>query len=139
MTRGKKDASRPSAWLRTLHQARLEFQRLRAGMAALKCDRETAWDLEFAQGSSQLKDEDRKPCWKATFVKAQIGDFGRVELPEYWDHAGGNSDDGDHHLLWCTPCQSREKLRPSFVAAKSRLAHLKGALWGFAKREAEKV
>lgn len=125
-------------YLRTLHQAGLEFQRLRAEMAAFECQHELAaeladlvylaedFDFDAVDRRPQPSSGDRKPCWKGQ-----------------WKHRGPDGD-GEYVTLgqkrggWCTPCQSREKLRPSFVAAKSRLAHLKGALWGFAKREAER-
>ena len=111
--------------------------------------------LDRAGCEYQFKPEDFTACWKATYVpevrgdygrwKATYvpevrGDYGRIEQEAYWDHAGGNAEDGEnHHLLWCGPCQKRETIRKGLAPARRRLAGLKSAIWAAAKKCAEEV
>lgn len=144
-----------------MHHARQEVLRIEREMRACVCQRELAVDicqsrtepdpdavfsigeplfLDRAGSEYQFKAEDFTPCWKATFVPEVRGDYGRIEQSAYWDHAGGNAEDGEnHHLLWCDPCQKRERIRAGLAPARRRLAGLKTELWRIAKRLAEKA
>lgn len=109
------------------HAARMEVRRIEREMRACVCARE--FDDDHPQ---------EKPCWKAVYISEVRGDWGRIEQEAYWDHAGGNAEDGEnHHLLWCEPCQKRESLRPQREPARRRLAGLKSAIWAAAKKCAE--
>ena len=110
--------------LASAHQARMEVERIRREMRACQCEREAD------EQSRQIK-----PCWKASFIPEVRGDWGRIECAAYWDHAGGNAEDGEnHHLLWCGPCQTRETIRKGLEPARRRLAGLKSAIWQAAKK-----
>jgi hypothetical protein len=117
-----------TALLADAHRARMEVQRIEREMRACQCQREDT-------------DAQDAPCWKATWNPPEYDtsmDAPRLAFPGYWDHAGGNADDGkNHHLLWCKPCQQREKLRAGLEPARRRLAGLKSAIWAAAKRAAE--
>lgn len=99
-----------------LAHAKMERDQLRQVMRWLSCEREH-------QGQG-------KPCWKATWEPEQRGDFGRIEFSGYWDHAGGNDDDGENHWLhWCRPCQLRERVRPAYRSAVVAYGNALRAFW----------
>lgn len=109
------------------HRARMEVRRIEAEMRACKCDRE--FDDDHPQDA---------PCWKGTYIPDVRGDCGRIECASYWEHAGGDAEDGEnHHLLWCAPCQKRETIRKGLEPARRHLAGLKSAIWAAAKKCAE--
>lgn len=100
--------------LRQLLVAKLEHDQLRSKLAAFHCEREV--------GTT-------RPCWKATLVPPERDYEGRVELAGYWDHAGGNADDGDHVALWCVACRQREEARPSYQRAVYAFGVARTAFW----------
>ena len=152
-------ASKVCNLLASAHHARMEVLRIEREMRACVCQRELAVDicqtrsdpdpnelfstgeplfLDRAGCEYQFKPEDFTACWKATYVPEVRGDYGRIEQEAYWDHAGGNAEDGEnHHLLWCGPCQTRETIRKGLAPARRRLAGLKSAIWAAAKKCAE--
>jgi len=105
-----------------LGQARRDLLDIRKRRASFQCERER----DTAQS---------RACWVASFVPEVRGDYGRVEAEAYWDHAGGNADDGEnHHLYWCQPCQERERLRGAWSKAKGRYGALKATVTRVAMR-----
>lgn len=76
-----------------------------------------------------LSRKQQRPCWKATHVNAQVDGYGRVELCGYWDHAGGNEDNGDHALLWCGPCQLRQVAHLAYRKAVKAHGIASRSLW----------
>lgn len=127
-------AQRFMKWASEIHLAREHAEKLRREMAAFECQHELAWDLLSESGPGEpfldrdgccyrLKDEDRKACWKGRWERHSEYDDGDYVC------LGDNREGG-----WCGPCETREKLRAPYAAARKRLGSLKGALWRLAAK-----
>ena len=107
-----------------MHRTRVQAETLRKQMAACECQREER--------------QNGWPCWKATWIPPEYDnsmDAPRLAFRGYWDHAGGNAEEGEPRWApWCDSCAKREKLRAPYAKAKRLLGTLKTMLWRAAKR-----
>ena len=67
-----------------MHRTRVQAETLRKQMAACECQREER--------------QNGWPCWKATWIPPEYDnsmDAPRLAFRGYWDHAGGNAEEGE--------------------------------------------